>query len=522
MFKFLKSNRTYQPGQITVTDPQVRERLEFLRVTEEDLGVINGWSDVCKASLDTLVDKFYEKVLAYGETKQILQKHSSVERQRPMLTRYILTMFSGRMDDEYVNYRYVVGAVHDRIDLNSNWYIAMYEVIREHLVECVAAAGATTRDIERFRGAITRLVQADIAFVLTAQTEAYRNKITAITGEAEEKYQEAKKFLDEEARVLEKVAARNLTEVMSGSFSGDYSRIADMLNATIGSLRDTISQVGGSANQIASAADEIAATSQSLAQGASEQAATLEEVSANFHEMEAMSKQNSGNAISARSLVATASDTADRGVANMNSLTEAIDRIKESSDSTAKIVKTIEEIAFQTNLLALNAAVEAARAGDSGKGFAVVAEEVRNLAIRSSDAAKQTAELIEEAVRSAGNGITHNQEVLKNLSEIHEQISSVNVMVSEIAVSSEQQQQAVSQIGAAIEQMNTVTQQNAANSEETASAAEELSGQSMEMLGLVDSFTLSQDNRGPVTSLEAVKPSRNGKLSMNGKRALTY
>jgi len=521
MLKFLKQNRKSQPGQISVTDPNIRERLNFLRVTEYDLGVISAWSDVCKGDLEHLVDKFYEKILSHSETKQVLQKHSTVDRQRPMLTRYILTMFSGRVDDEYVNYRYVVGAVHDRIDLNSNWYIAMYEVIRESLVEAVKKAGATDHDLEAFRGAITRLVQADIAFVLTAQTDAYREKIKIITGEAEEKYNEAKRFLDEEARVLEKVAVRNLTEVMSGSFSEDYTRIADMLNTTIGSLRDTISQVGGSADQIASAADEIAAASQSLAQGSSEQAATLEEVSANFHEMEAMSKQNSGNAISARSLVETASQTADRGVANMNMLTDAIDKIKVSSDSTAKIVKTIEEIAFQTNLLALNAAVEAARAGDSGKGFAVVAEEVRNLAIRSSEAAKQTAELIEEAVRSAGNGITHNQEVLKNLSEIHSQINNVNAMVSEIAVSSEQQQQAVGQIGAAIEELNTVTQQNAANSEETASAAEELSGQSLEMLGLVDSFTLSNEKARPV-EITTKKPALNGKSSTNGKRALAY
>lgn len=519
MFKFLKTNRKYHAGRINVSDAIIRERLEYLGVTEEDLGVISSWSDVCKGALDDLIDKFYVKILANAETKQVLHKHSTVDRQRPMLTRYILTMFAGHIDDEYVNYRYVVGAVHDRIDLNSNWYIAMYEVIRESLVDAVKEGGGTQADVDRFRGAITRLVQADIAFVLTAQTDAYREKIKIISAEAEEKYNEAKRFLDEEARVLEKVAVRNLTEVMSGTFSEDYSRIADMLNATISSLRETISQVSGSADQIASAADEIAGTSQSLAQGASEQAATLEEVSANFHEMEAMSKQNSGNAVSARSLVIAASETADRGVANMNLLTDAIDRIKVSSDSTARIVKTIEEIAFQTNLLALNAAVEAARAGDSGKGFAVVAEEVRNLAIRSSEAAKQTAELIEEAVRSAGNGITHNQEVLKNLSEIHLQINNVNAMVSEIAVSSEQQQQAVGQIGSAIEQMNSVTQQNAANSEETASAAEELSSQSLEMLGLVDSFTLSNDK--PIM-LPAKSPVVSIKSSKNGKAVIGY
>lgn len=519
MFDFLKTSRRYESGQINVSNTVIRERLRFLKVTEEDLGVIAAWGDVCKNSLNNLIDKFYEHILGFGETRQVLLKHSSVERQRPMLTRYILTMFAGRIDDEYVKYRYVVGAVHDRIDLNSNWYIAMYEIMRDLLVDAVRESGATKKDIEMFRKSLSKLIQADIAFVLTAQTEAYREKIKDMTEEAERKYNEAKHFLNEEARVLEKIAARNLTECMSGNFEGDYIRIKDMLNETIKNLRETISQVSMSAEQVSSASQEMGMTSQSLAQGASEQAATLEEISSSFQEMESMSSQNTSNAKSARGLAETARVTANKGVENMNLLSSAIDKIKQSSDSTAKIVKTIEEIAFQTNLLALNAAVEAARAGDAGKGFAVVAEEVRSLAIRSADAAKQTAELIEDAIKSAGNGIAHNKEVLHNLSEIHEQVNRVNAVVSEIAVASESQQQAVQQIGRAIDQMSQGTQENAAHSEETASAAEELSGQSMEMLGLVDSFILSNDRKGEKVNISGHSP--NGSVRKNARHELS-
>jgi methyl-accepting chemotaxis protein len=175
----------------------------------------------------------------------------------------------------------------------------------------------------------------------------------------------------------------------------------------------------------------------------------------------------------------------------MQRLSQAIVDIKRASDETAKIVKTIDEIAFQTNLLALNAAVEAARAGDAGKGFAVVAEEVRNLAMRSAEAAKNTARLIEEAVHKAEGGVTLNQEVLQNLEEIVSQVHKVSEVIGEIAAASEQQQQGVVQLNTAVEQLNQVTQQTAANSEETASTAQELSIQAAEMRHLVQAFQLS-------------------------------
>ena len=187
-----------------------------------------------------------------------------------------------------------------------------------------------------------------------------------------------------------------------------------------------------------------------------------------------MTKQNTLNAKEAQGVAEQARSSANKGVESMNRMSSAINQIKSSSAATAKIVKTIDEIAFQTNLLALNAAVEAARAGDAGRGFAVVAEEVRNLAMRSAEAAKNTANLIEEAVRNAENGVVINSEVLNNFQEIAEKTNKVSQVVSEIAAASDQQDQGISQLNRAVEQMNQLTQQNAANAEESASAAEEM------------------------------------------------
>ncbi len=254
--------------------------------------------------------------------------------------------------------------------------------------------------------------------------------------------------------------------------------ITKPINRIISSLR-----AGG--EQTASASGQVASSSQSLAEGASEQAAAIEETTASLEEMTSMIKQSAGNAAEAKQLAGSASGSAQRGSQAMQRMSKAINDIKNSSDETAKIVKTIDEIAFQTNLLALNAAVEAARAGEAGKGFAVVAEEVRNLAQRAGEAARNTAEMIEAAVKNADGGVEISQEVGSALTEISEGSQKVNDLVSEIAASSDEQAQGIEQINQAVGQMDSATQQAAANAEESASAAEELSSQAEELNGLV-------------------------------------
>ena len=300
--------------------------------------------------------------------------------------------------------------------------------------------------------------------------------------------------VNDAASALEKIAQRDLVSRVKGDYKGDFAKIKDALNLAVQNLDVAMKQVSRVTEQVSTAARQISGGSHSLSQGASTQASSLEEVSSALQEMASMTKQNALNANHARSLSEGTRSSAERGVESMRRLAEAIDKIKASSDATAKIVKTIDEIAFQTNLLALNAAVEAARAGDAGKGFAVVAEEVRNLAMRSAEAAKTTANLIEESVKNSENGVSINQEVMKNLVEINEQVNKVSEVMAEIAASSDQQSKGVEQVNTAVEQVNQVTQQTAANAEESASAAEELAAQAEEMKGTVSSFSLTADD----------------------------
>jgi methyl-accepting chemotaxis protein len=249
------------------------------------------------------------------------------------------------------------------------------------------------------------------------------------------------------------------------------------------------------AEQVSSAASQIASGSQAVAQGASEQARSLEETSSSLEEMDSMTRQNAASAQEANTLAAGAKQASDTGAGAMGQMTRAMERIRQSSENTAAIIRDINEIAFQTNLLALNAAVEAARAGEAGRGFAVVAEEVRSLALRSKEAAKKTEALIQDSVSLTREGEGVAKLASGNLGEIVSSVARVSEIVKGIATASTEQARGIEQVNRAVAQMDQVTQQNAANSEESSSAAQELSSQAQGMLDLVGRFTLAQQAR---------------------------
>ena len=274
--------------------------------------------------------------------------------------------------------------------------------------------------------------------------------------------------------------------------TGELTLIKDSINNTIEMLDQTITQVLLSSEQVSTGANEISNASQGLAAGTTEQAASLEETNSSMLEVGSRAKGNNENAGQAAQLTSQAMEIVSRGNEQMANMLASMDKINNSSAAISKIIKVIDEIAFQTNLLALNAAVEAARAGKYGKGFAVVAEEVRSLASRSAEAAKNTTELIENSVKEVEQGVSNAGMTAGVLNEVNQSIVKVNDLVAEIATSSKEQSSSTDEVNEALTQINNVVQQNSSISEETASSSEELNSQAIELQGLMSRFKLKQ------------------------------
>jgi methyl-accepting chemotaxis protein len=304
--------------------------------------------------------------------------------------------------------------------------------------------------------------------------------------------------------------------------------------STARSVANIAADIAAGSDQTASAAGQISSASQSLASGASEQAASLEETSASLEEINSMAKRNAESAQNAKALTKETRTVADQGSQQMDAMIGAMNAIKSSADNIAKIVKSIDEIAFQTNILALNAAVEAARAGEAGMGFAVVADEVRTLAQRAAQAARETAEKIEDSINKSNTGVDLSGRVAESLKQIAAKTRQVDELVGEIATASLEQNRGIEQVNTAVTQMDKVTQGTASHSEETAAAAEELNAQSValkeavarlqQLSGVTAQSSLhpaspSQETtpatkRSPDRPTAAAKPTRGPKLNL--------
>ncbi len=294
--------------------------------------------------------------------------------------------------------------------------------------------------------------------------------------------------LREGSRVMQAMAEGDLRARLEGDFKGEFADFRDAIHTTLDNLDNLVGQILEGAGNVRSASAEIAQGNTDLSQRTEEQASSLEETASSMEEMTSTVKSNADNARQANQLASAARDKAQEGGQVVEKTVAAMGEINQSSKKIADIIGVIDEIAFQTNLLALNAAVEAARAGEQGRGFAVVATEVRNLAQRSAQAAKEIKTLINDSVERIGEGSKLVDNSGKALEEIVDSVKKVSDIIAEIAAASEEQSTGLDEINKAVTQLDEVTQQNAALVEEAAAASESLDDQSRELLEMMSFF----------------------------------
>jgi methyl-accepting chemotaxis protein len=299
-------------------------------------------------------------------------------------------------------------------------------------------------------------------------------------------------YIKETAEVLNKMADGNLVVQINSDFKGDFGMMKNAINNIVDSLNEVLGEINMASEQVATGSRQVAQSSQALSHGSTNQASSIEEITASMTEIAEQTKENAINASKANEFSNLAKDAASKGNQQMVEMVTAMKDINDSSANISKIISVIDEIAFQTNILALNAAVEAARAGQHGKGFAVVAEEVRNLAARSANAAKETTVMIENSVIKVGKGMNIASDTAKALEEIVGGASKAADLVANIAYASNEQATAISQINEGIYQVSQVTQNNTATAEESAAASEEMTSQAQMLKEMVSRFKLKK------------------------------
>ncbi|MGE5389943.1 MAG: methyl-accepting chemotaxis protein [Deltaproteobacteria bacterium] len=320
----------------------------------------------------------------------------------------------------------------------------------------------------------------------------YRGGHAAVKNALNDTLEILSSYIQEIASVLQEMSRGNLDVSIVRDYRGDFIAMKDAINNILASFNNTMDEINNAAEQVASGSGQVSDGSQSLSQAATEQASSIQQITASITDIAAQTRQNALKANQANDLAISAAGQAGEGDQQMQEMLRAMEDINESSNNISKIIKVIDEIAFQTNILALNAAVEAARAGQQGKGFAVVAEEVRNLAARSANAAKETTMMIEGSIKKVDTGTQIARTTASALGDIVNGVKQVTDLVADIAVASNDQATAIAQINQGITQVADVIQMNTAISEESAAASQQLASQAELLKTRIARFNLKK------------------------------
>ena len=447
------------------------------------------------------LDVFYERVRKLPATGRLFSDETHMAHAKDKQVRHWQLIASAEFGAQYAEKVQAIGRAHARLGLEPRWYIGGYALITEQLVHAVISeqwpgilrlSKGNARGMAEAVSALLKAVMLDMDLAISTYLNALdeqRERAEQARLEAERNQTDALKAL---TAALERLAGGDLRTRIDQPLAAEFDKLKSDFNMTVSKLQQAMRTIRLNARAISSGTQEISASADDLSRRAERQAASLEETAAALDEITATVKNAAQGAAHARHVVATAKGDAEQGGVVVTRAVEAMGGIDKSSEQIAQIIGVIDEIAFQTNLLALNAGVEAARAGEAGRGFAVIASEVRALAQRSADAAKEIKALISTSTAQVKVGVELVAETGRSFERIATQVTDINVVVTDITSGTQQQVTALQEVNAAVNQIDQVTQQNAAMVEQATAASHSLAEETTELDRLIDNFQIGE------------------------------
>jgi methyl-accepting chemotaxis protein len=489
----------------------LQQRLDFMQLDVAGQTRIKDVEVHITASLPTALDAFYGQLRSWPETAAFFKNERHVDGAKARQNSHWSRIATGTFDQRYVEAVTTVGQVHARIGLEPRWYIGGYALILDRLIRDVLKAqwpksffgrempGADDRGAEL--SAMVKAALLDMDYAISVYLEA--SETARLKVEAEAREQELAQAQEREAAIacvsagLSALAAGDLTHRMGGDMPAEYASLREHFNSAMSRLEEMMGTIKATSVTIQTSSEEIRSGASDLSLRTEQQAAALEQTAATTEQLAASVKQSADASQRSVGLARSAAGVAQTGGKIICDATDAMGRIEEASKQISEITTIIDGIAFQTNLLALNAAVEAARAGDAGRGFAVVAAEVRALAQRSAEAAKDIAGVIATSDLQVAEGVKLVQLAGGTLREIVVASERVSETVHEISSATEEQSHGIDEMSKTVCHMDEITQQNAALAEESAASAAMLGDQIRRLNDLIAGFNIRSASEAP-------------------------
>jgi len=480
-------------------DQTTSERVAFIGLDDKAKAALRDLRPLIQKEVGPALAAFYDKVKATPETRKFFKDERHMDSAKDRQGRHWGLIAEADFDDSYVQAVRTVGEVHARIGLEPRWYIGGYAVVVDHLIRAtmqafwprgLMAKGDPAKASEAV-GALVKAAMLDMDFGISIYLEAIEAERQRLDAARVENEASQTALVDALAVALERLAAGDLAGRMTGEVKPQFEKLKADFNTAIDMLELAMSRVSAATGGIQAGSDEIGVAADDLSRRTEQQAASLEETAAALDQITATVRRSAADAKQVSDVVAGAKTEAERSGVVVDQAVAAMGQIETSSREISNIIGVIDEIAFQTNLLALNAGVEAARAGDAGRGFAVVAQEVRALAQRSADAAREIKALIGASTTQVAAGVGLVGQTGEALRGIVGKVAEIDTLILQISASAQEQASGLAEVNIAVNQMDHVTQQNAAMVEQTTAATHSLKDQTAELVNLVGAFTVS-------------------------------